>query len=188
MNKYLEKIAEMQEVERGNHFWRNAAIGGATLGAAVGGTLLARKGLHKLRTLKARQSPTPENFSDLSPAHKQFHEDMENYRKDFLNYHIFSQGNAQKVPWEVEKTLKSKYPLELTHPAYHKSFANSSSDDAKRQIFMDYIRHNKIPTKLPEKDWGYSILYPDIHTHLSNTERDKARDIVAQHLKDHIGG
>lgn len=176
MNKYLVKIAEMQEKD--NHFWRNAAMGGATLGAVAGGALLARRGLAKFRT--------PKTFSDISPAHKQFHEDMENYRKDIFHYHIFTEGNAQRIPYGVEETLRSKYPLQLASPSNPKSFKNSAKDDDTRKIVADYIRHNKIPTREPEEDWGWSLLYPDITKHLHETERAKARDIVAQHVKDHI--
>jgi len=183
MNKYLEKIAEMQDQD--NHFWRNAAIGGATLGVAAGGALLARKGLAKLRATKPTHTPTPENFSSRSPAHKEFHDDIENLRKEILGYHIFAEGNAQRIPWKAEETLHSKYPRVLAMPRTPEKFLEA--DDHKREVMADYIRHHKIEMKLPEKEWGWEHLYPDIMDHLHRTESAKAKDIVAQHVKGSLG-
>lgn len=184
MNKYLEKIAEMQDQD--NHFWRNAAIGGATLGVAAGGALLARKGLAKLRTPKTTPPTlTPENFSSRSPAHKEFHDDIENLRKEVLGYHIFAEGNAQRIPWKAEETLHSKYPRVLARPLTPEKLVKA--DDHKREVMSDYIRHHNIEMKLPEHEWGWDPLYPSIMDHLHRTERAKARDIVAQHVKGTIG-
>ena len=151
MNKYLEKIAEMQEQD--NHFWRNAAIGGATLGVAAGGALLARKGLAKLRTPKSthptQPTPIPENFSSRSPAHKELHDDLENLRKEVLNYHVTLQGNAQRIPWQIEGALHSKYPKVLARPLTPEKYLDTW-DYGKREVMSDYIRHHKIPMKSPE--------------------------------------
>lgn len=194
MNKYLEKIAEMQEQD--NHFWRNAAIGGATLGAVAGGAFLARKGLAKLRAPNANQlthtpTGTPasvlthENFSSRSPAHKELHDDLEDYRKEVHNYHIFAEGNAQRISVGVEQTLKSKYPLVLGHPIMKggDKYSGLKHGDPKRVALEDYARLHKVKVNAPDGDWGWSSLTPDIRRHISETERVKARDIVAQHVK-----
>ena len=192
MNKYLEKIAEMQEQD--NHFWRNAAIGGATLGAVAGGAFLARKGLAKLRAPNASQlthtptgTPTSvlthENFSSKSPAHKELHDDLEGYRKDVHNYHIFAEGNAQRIPVGVEQTLNSKYPKVLANPLMRggDKYNGIKHDDPKMKAMADYANLHKVKTDAHD---GWTSFLPDIRRHISETERVKARDIVAQHVKN----
>lgn len=191
MNKYLEKVAEMQEQD--NHFWRNAAIGGATLGAVAGGAFLARKGLAKLRAPNANQlthtpTGTPasvlthENFSSRSPAHKELHDDLEGYRKDVHNYHIHAEGNAQRVSVGVEQTLNSKYPKVLANPLMRggDKYSGIKNDDPKMKAMADYANLHKVKTDAHD---GWTSFLPDIRRHISETERVKARDIVAQHVK-----
>jgi len=180
MNKYLEKIAETQGQD--NHFWRNAAIGGATLGAVAGGAFLARKGLTKLRAPKATQL-THENFSSRSPAHKELHDDLENFRKEALNYHIFAEGNAQRISIGVEDALRRKYPRVLAHPLMPDKYEGGP----RREAMADYVRLHKVDMGVPEEDWGWKPFAHEIKKHISAAERAKARDIVSQHVKDNLG-
>lgn len=188
MNKYLEKIAETQE--RDNHFWRNAAIGGAALGTVAGGAFLARKGLAKLHVPKATPPTilTPENFSSRSPAHKELHDDLADFRERALHYHIFAEGNAQRISVGVEQTLKSKYPLVLAHPLMPGTkYSGLKTGDPKRVALEDYVRLHKVKINDTGGDLSWSPLTSEIRNHISETERARARDIVAQHVKDSQG-
>lgn len=184
MNKYLEKIAETQE--HGNHFWRNAAMGGATLGAVAGGAFLARKGLTKLRAPKVTPL-TAENFSSRSPVHKELHDDLENFRKEALHYHIFAEGNAQRISIGVEDALKRKYPRVLAHPLMPDKYSGLKDGHPRREALADYVRLHKVDMGVPEEDWGWRSFTHEIKNHISAAERTRARDIVSQHVKDNLG-